>query len=119
MQTGVRRFPRFLLRLVLSGLSLAALAPVGPAIAGEVGVEVPAVAWQRLPTDDGEVGFRRYPAGFRGLTGFELVLREADDGVPWRGLFFRVGGGLRIGAQGSFEPGSGNLRAIIALKLNF
>ncbi len=124
MQPGVLRFLLFRLRpalfsLALSGLALAALVPVGPAIAGEVAAEVLAVPWQRLPADGWEDGFRQYPAGFRGLTEFELVLREADDGVPWRGLFFRAGDGLRIGAQGSFEPGSGNLRVIVALKLDF
>ena len=124
MQPGILRFPRFRLRpasfsLVLAGLMLAACAPVGPANAGEVVAEVLAVPWQRLPAGGGEAGFRQYPAGFRGLTEFELVLREADDGVPWRGLFFRAGDRLRIGAQGSFEPGSGNLRVIVALKLDF
>ena len=109
----------FRLRPALSGLALAALVPAGPAIAGEVGADVPEAPWHRLTADGGEAGFRQYPAGFRGLTGFELVLREADDGVPRRGLFFRVGDRLRIGAQGSFDPGSGNLRAIVALKLDF
>ncbi len=124
MQPGVLRFPRFLLRsapfsLVLSGLVFASLVPVGPAIAGEVTTVVPAVPWHRLPADGGEAGFRQYRAGFQDLAGFEFVLREADESVPWRGLFFRAGDGLRIGAQGSFEPGSGNLRAIVALKLDF
>ena len=116
MQPGVRRF---LLARLRPALLLAALAPVAPALAGEVAADAPAAPWQRLPADDGEAGFRHYPAGFRGRTGFELVLREADEGVPWRGLFFRAGGGLRIGAQGSFDAGSGNLRAIVALKLDF
>jgi len=98
---------------------LAALVPVGPAIAGEVGTGVSPAPWLPLPADDGEAGSRHYPAGFRGSTAFEFVLWEADDGVPWRGLFFRAGDGLRIGAQGSLDPGSGNLRAIVALKLDF
>ena len=124
MQPGVLRFPRFLLRpapfsLVLSGLMLAALAPVEPAIAGEVGADVPPVPWHQILPDDGEASFRQNPDGFQGLTGLELVLREADNGVPWRGLFFRAGDRLRIGAQGSLDSGSGNLRAIIALKLDF
>ena len=124
MQPGVLRFLLFRLRpalfsLALSGLALAALVPVGPAIAGEVVAEVLAVPWQRLPADGWEDGFRQYPAGFRGLTEFGLVLREVDDGVPWRGLFFRAGDGLRIGAQGGFDFDSGDLRAIVALKLDF
>jgi hypothetical protein len=124
MQPGVLRFLLVRLRpapfsLVLAGLALAALAPVGPAIAGEVGVGVPAVPWHRLPAGDGEAGFQQDPAGFLGLTGLEFVLLEVDEGVPWRSLFFRAGDGLRIGAQGSLDPGSGNLRAMVVLKLNF
>ncbi len=119
MQPGVRRFLLVRLRPALSGLVLAALAPVGPAIAGEAAADVPPVTWHRLPADDGEAGFRRSPAGSRGLTGLEFVLREADEGVPWRGFFFRAGDGLQIGAQGSLDPGSGNLRAIVVLKLDF
>jgi hypothetical protein len=124
MQPGVLRFLLFRLRpapfsLVLAGLALAALVPVSPAIAGEVAADVPPVPWHHVLPDDGEAGFLQSPAGFRGLTGLEPVLREADDGVPWRGLFFHAGDGLRIGAQGSFDPGSGNLRAMVALKLDF
>ncbi len=119
MQPGVRRFLLVRLRPALSGLVLAALAPVGPAIADEVGVDVPPVSWHHILPDDRAAGFRQDPAGSWGLTGFEFSPWEADEGVPWRGLFFRAGDGLRIGAQAIFEPGSGNLRAIVALKLDF
>ena len=124
MHPGILRFPRFRLcpasfSLVLAGLMLAAFAPVGPAIAGEVTTVVTAVPWHRLPADGGEAGSRDYSAGLWGLQGFEFLPWEVDESMPWRGLFFRAGDGLRIGAQGSFEPGSGNLRAIVALKLDF
>ena len=124
MQRSVCRFLLLCLRpalfnLVLAGLVFAALVPAAPAIAGEVGAGVPAVPWHRLPADDGEAGFRQDRAGFRGLTGLGFVLRQADEGVPWPGLFFRAGDGLWIGAQGSFNPGSGDLGAIAALKLDF
>ena len=127
MQPGVRRFLLILLAplrpawfgLVLAGLMLAAPAPVGTANAGEVGADAPPVPWHRLPADDRQAGVGQYLAGFRGLTGLGLASREADDGVPWHGLFLRAGDGLRIGAEGSFNPGSGGLRAIVALKLDF
>ncbi len=109
----------FRLGPVLSGLVFAALVPVGPATAGEVGAADSAVPWHRLPADDGEAGFRQSPTDFRGLAGFEFVLREADQGSPSRGLFFRAGDGLRIGAQGGIDFGSGDLRAIVTLKLDF
>ena len=119
MQPGFRRLVLVPVRPVLSGLVFAALVPVGPAIAGEVGAGVTAVPWHRLPADDGDAGFSQYPTEFRDLTGFEFSPREGDEGVPRRGLFFRAGDGLRIGAQGSFDPGSGDLHAIVALKLDF
>ena len=124
MPPDVLRFLLFRLRpapfsLVMSGLAFAALVPVGPAIAGEVTTVVSAVPWHRLPADGGEAGSRDYSAGLWGLQGFEFLPWEAVESMPWRGLFFRAGDGLRIGAQGSFEPGSGNLRAIVALKLDF
>ena len=127
MQPGVirillARLSSPLLDLVLAGLLLAALAALalaGPAIAGEAGPKVPPVPWQYLPADGGEAGLPQSPAGLRGLTAFELVVREADDGVRWHGLFFRAGDGLRIGAEGSFNPASGGLWAIFSLKLDF
>ena len=119
MQPGVRRLVLFRFGSVLSGLVFAALVPVGPAIAGEVGAGGPAVPWYRLPADDGEAGFRQSPTDFQGLAGFEFVLREADEGMSSRGLFFRAGDGLWIGAQGSIDLGSGDLSAIFALKLDF
>jgi hypothetical protein len=127
MQPGVRHF--LLARLcpalsdlVLACLLLAALAALvlaGPAIAGEVTAEGPAAPWRRLPADGGEAGFSQNPAGFRGLLGFEFSPREGGAGASWHGVFFRAGGGLRIGAQGSLDSGSGNLRAIVALKFDF
>ena len=119
MQPGVRRLVLFRLGPVPSGLVFAALVPVGPAIAGEVGAGGPAVPWHRLPADDGEAGFRQHSTDLFGLAGFEFVLREADEGAPSRDLFFRAGDGLRIGAQGGFDFDSGDLRAIVALKLDF
>ncbi|MHA1530255.1 MAG: hypothetical protein ACTSVG_14635 [Alphaproteobacteria bacterium] len=119
MQHGALQFSRFLLRPALFGLMLAVLIPAGPAIAGEGTAGVSAPPWQRLPADDEEAGFRPDSAGLRGLTGFGPVLREADYGAPWRGLFFHAGRGLRIGAEGAFDPGFGHLRAIVALKLDF
>ncbi len=97
----------------------AALVPVGPAIAGEVAVGDPAVLWQHLPEGGRDAGFSQYPADFRDWTGFGFSPWGADGGAPWRGLFFRAGDGLRIGAQGSLDPGSGDLRAVVALKLDF
>ena len=127
MQPRVRRFLLarlcpVLSDLVLGGLLLVALAALvlaGPAIAGEVTTGVPAAPWQRLTADSGDIGPSQYPIDFPGLTGSDFFLRKADDGGLWRGFFFGAGGGLRIGAQGSFDPGSGNLRAMIALKLDF
>jgi hypothetical protein len=124
MTPGVLRFPRFLpgparFGLVLSGLMLAAPVPVGPAGAGEIGAGVSAAPWQGPPAGGGEAGFQPDPAGFPGLAALEFVIRETDEGAPSRGLFFRAGDGLRLGAQGSFDSGSGDLRALIALRLNF
>ena len=119
MQPGICRLFLFRLSPALSGLALAALVPVGSAIAGEVAAGGPAMLWHHLQVDDGGAGVSHYPRDFRGLMGFEFSPREVGEGVTWRGLFFRAGDGLRIGAQGSFEPGSGNLRAIVALKLDF
>jgi len=119
MQHGALRFSRLLLCPALLGLTLAALVPAGLAIAGEAPTGIPALPWQRLPADDGGAGFRPDPAGFWGLTGLEPVLREADDGASWRGLYFRAGRGLRVGAEGAVDPGFSHLRAIVALKLDF
>ena len=122
MQPGVRRFLLACLRPFLSGLllaALAALAPVGPAMAGEVAAEGSVAPWQRLPAGGAEPGSWQDPAGFRDPTEFELTLRETDDGALWRGLYFRVGDRLQIGAEGGIDFGSGGLRAIIALKLEF
>jgi len=119
MQSGICRFLRFCLRPVLPGLLLAALAPVGPTIADQVTTDVPAVPWHGLAADTGEAAFPRYPAGLPGATEFEFLLRETGDRLPLRGLFFRTADGLRVGAQGSFDPHSGDLRAIFALQLDF
>ncbi len=119
MQHGTLRFSRCLLRPVLFGLMFAALIPAGPAVAGEAPTGVYALPWQRLLADNGGAGFRPGPTDLRGLTGVEPLVREAADGVPWRGLYFRAGRGLRVGAEGAFDPGFGDLRAIVALKLDF
>ena len=97
----------------------AALIAAGPAFAGEVAAGAPVAPWRQLTADNGAAGIWQSPVRFRGLAGLELVLRAPDDGAPSRGLFFRAGGGLRIGARGSFDPGSGDLRAIFALRLDF
>ena len=119
MQSGFHRLVPFRLGPALSGLVFAALVPVGPALAGEVGAGAPAVPWLGLPADGGEAGVWQSPTEFRGLAGFEFFLREADEGMFSRGLFFRAGDGLRIGAQGSLDLDSGDLSAIFALKLDF
>ncbi len=127
MQPGARRLllarlcPA-LFNLVLAGLMLAALAALvlaGPAIAGEVAAGVPAAPWHRLPTDGGDIFSSRYPANFQDLKGLGFSSWEVDEGLPWSGLLFYAGDGLRIGALGSLDTGSGNLGAIVALKLDF
>ncbi len=105
--------------VVLSGLALAAITPAEPAIAGEVEAGVSAVPWGHASPEGDETGFAQFPAGFQSSQRFGLSLREADESLPSDGLFFRTGDGLRIGGQGSYDPGSGDLRAIVALKLDF
>ncbi len=119
MQPGFRRLVFFRLGPVLSGLAFAALLPVGPAIGSEAGEDVPAMPWHRLPADDGEAGIRQIPTDFWGRAGFEFILREVVEGTPARDFSFRAGGGLLIGAQGGFDFDSGDLRAIVSLKLDF
>ena len=58
-------------------------------------------------------------ANRRAGTGLEFVWGEADDGLYPAGLFYRASPGFRIGAQGSFDPGSSDLRAVVAFKLDF
>ena len=77
------------------------------------------MTWHRLPADDEEPGFRQYPRDFWGRAGFEFVLREVVEGAPARDLFFRAGDRLGIGAQGSYDFDSNDLRAIVSLKLEF
>ncbi|MFQ5567265.1 MAG: hypothetical protein ACE5EU_13010 [Paracoccaceae bacterium] len=99
--------------------ALAALVPAGPAIAGEATAGGPAAPWQRLPAHGWGAGPAHYPADFRGLAGSAFSPGEGGGGAPWGGVFLGAGDGLRIGALGSRDARSGDLRAIVALELDF
>ena len=101
------------------GLALAVLVAVGPAMGDEVTAGAPPSPWHRLSPGGSDVGFQPDPAGLRDLPVTPFFLRRAERLLSSRGLFFDAAEGLRIGAQGSFNPGSGNLRAIVCLKLEF
>jgi hypothetical protein len=73
--------------------------------------------WQGL--FDGSVGSPESQAGWHHTMGFEFVSGEANGDQRLGGVFFQTNEGLRIGARGSFDPGSGTMSAIFALKLDF
>ena len=80
----------------------------------------PALALEQDLTVGGDAtvpltGWANWPAG----TGLEFIWGEADGELYPAGLFFRASPGIRIGAQGSFDPGSSELRAVVAFKLDF
>lgn len=48
-----------------------------------------------------------------------LSLRSFGDGHPPPGLYFQTDERVMIGAQGMIDPGSGRVRAMIVLRLDF
>ena len=98
---------------------LAALASMAPATAGEVTALPGAAPWQGLPDGGTVVGPPERQAGWPISSGFEFVPGGGNGDQHSGGLFFRTSEGLRIGARGSINPGSGNMSAIFALRLEF
>ena len=119
MQAGICRFLLFCLRPALFGLLLAALAPAGSVVADEVMAAAPVVPWQGLLADDNEPAFRQHPVSWQGLARLEFIVEETGDGSTRRSLFFRAADWVRFGARGSFDLRSRDLRAIVALRLDF
>jgi hypothetical protein len=58
----------------------------------------------------------RLPGPF---SGFTLSRKRTSDGIRPDGIFFQAGEGVAVGASGSIDLGSGNLRALLALRLDF
>ena len=120
MQNALLRFLRFdRPGPVHFALAFAVLASTAPAIADEEKGSSGVASWQGLADGGAVVEFPEGQAGWHNFPAIEFSQGEGDAVQRMGGLFFQANRGLHIGARGGFNPGSGNLSAIFALKLDF